>query len=89
MRRGIELAAGPLGLFVYGVLNRLLLVTGLHHILNNVVWFIVGDFHGATGDYLQQPTGEPTRDLLAMARDGLAFKLRAAIRARTDVCFEL
>jgi two-component system CheB/CheR fusion protein len=37
-------------------------------------------FHGATKDYLEQPTGEPTRDVLAMARDGLAFKLRAAIR---------
>ncbi|MGI4879367.1 MAG: CheR family methyltransferase [Janthinobacterium lividum] len=37
-------------------------------------------FHGATRDYLEQPTGEPTRDLLAMTRDGLAFKLRAAIR---------
>jgi two-component system CheB/CheR fusion protein len=37
-------------------------------------------FHGPTGDYLEQPTGEPTRDLLTMARDGLAPKLRSAIR---------
>lgn len=37
-------------------------------------------FHGATRDYLEQPSGEPTRDLLAMARDGLALKLRGAIR---------
>jgi chemotaxis methyl-accepting protein methylase len=37
-------------------------------------------FHGTTRDYLEQPPGEPTRDLLAMARDGLAFKLRGAIR---------
>jgi two-component system CheB/CheR fusion protein len=37
-------------------------------------------FHGPTGEYLEQPTGEPTRELLAMARDGLALKLRAAIR---------
>lgn len=43
-------AAGPLGLFIYGLANRLLLVTGLHHILNNLAWFLVGDFHGATGD---------------------------------------
>jgi PTS system N-acetylglucosamine-specific IIC component len=53
-------AAGPLGLFVYGVLNRLLIVTGLHHILNNVVWFIVGDFHGATGDLNRFFAGDPT-----------------------------
>ena len=38
-------------------------------------------FHGDTGDYLQQPTGEPTRDLLAMAREGLLTKLRAAIQS--------
>lgn len=37
-------------------------------------------FHGTTRDYLEQPSGEPTRDLLTMARDGLATKLRAAIR---------
>lgn len=53
-------AAGPFGLFAYGVLNRLLLVTGLHHILNNVVWFIVGDFHGATGDLNRFFAGDPS-----------------------------
>ncbi len=37
-------------------------------------------FHGTTRDYLEQPSGEPTRDLLAMARDGLGLKLRGAIR---------
>jgi PTS system N-acetylglucosamine-specific IIC component len=53
-------AAGPFGLFAYGVLNRLLIVTGLHHILNNVAWFIVGDFHGATGDLHRFFAGDPT-----------------------------
>jgi N-acetylglucosamine PTS system EIICBA or EIICB component len=53
-------AAGPVGLFVYGVLNRLLIVTGLHHILNNVAWFIIGDFHGATGDLNRFFAGDPT-----------------------------
>ncbi|HLX52603.1 MAG TPA: N-acetylglucosamine-specific PTS transporter subunit IIBC, partial [Aquella sp.] len=43
------LKAGPFGLFFYGVLNRLLLVTGLHHILNNLVWFVFGDFKNITG----------------------------------------
>ena len=37
-------------------------------------------FHGPTGDYLEQPTGEPSTNLFAMARDGLAAKLRAAVR---------
>jgi PTS system N-acetylglucosamine-specific IIC component len=64
--RGIDglshgiVAAGPLGLFAYGALNRLLIVTGLHHILNNVAWFILGDFHGATGDLNRFFAGDPT-----------------------------
>jgi N-acetylglucosamine PTS system EIICBA or EIICB component len=53
-------AAGPFGLFAYGFLNRLLIVTGLHHILNNVAWFIIGDFHGQTGDLNRFFAGDPT-----------------------------
>jgi PTS system N-acetylglucosamine-specific IIC component len=52
--------AGPIGLFVYGVLNRLLLITGLHHILNNIAWFLLGDFQGATGDLKRFFAGDPT-----------------------------
>ena len=52
--------SGLVGLFLYGVLNRLLIITGLHHILNNVVWFIVGDYHGATGDLKRFFAGDPT-----------------------------
>jgi N-acetylglucosamine PTS system EIICBA or EIICB component len=54
------LGAGSLGLFAYGVLNRILIVTGLHHILNNFAWFIVGDYHGATGDLNRFFAGDPT-----------------------------
>ena len=53
------IASGEIGLFVYGVLNRLLIVTGLHHILNNVAWFIVGDYNGATGDLKRFFAGDP------------------------------
>jgi PTS system N-acetylglucosamine-specific IIC component len=52
--------AGPIGLFLYGVLNRLLLITGLHHILNNIAWFLLGDFNGATGDLKRFFAGDPT-----------------------------
>jgi len=52
--------SGNFGLFVYGVLNRLLIVTGLHHILNNIAWFIIGDFHGTTGDLKRFFAGDPT-----------------------------
>jgi PTS system N-acetylglucosamine-specific IIC component len=54
------LGAGSIGLFVYGVLNRILIVTGLHHILNNFAWFIVGDYQGATGDLKRFFAGDPT-----------------------------
>ncbi|HEY0434990.1 MAG TPA: N-acetylglucosamine-specific PTS transporter subunit IIBC, partial [Phenylobacterium sp.] len=53
-------SSGDLGLFVYGLANRILIVTGLHHILNNIAWFIVGDFHGATGDLKRFFAGDPT-----------------------------
>jgi PTS system N-acetylglucosamine-specific IIC component len=52
--------SGGAGLFVYGVLNRLLIVTGLHHIINNAAWFVVGDFEGATGDLRRFFAGDPT-----------------------------
>jgi PTS system N-acetylglucosamine-specific IIC component len=54
------IGSGTIGLFLYGVLNRLLIITGLHHILNNVAWFIVGDFHGTTGDLKRFFAGDPT-----------------------------
>jgi PTS system N-acetylglucosamine-specific IIC component len=54
------LGAGSIGLFAYGVLNRILIVTGLHHILNNFAWFIVGDYHGATGDLKRFFAGDPS-----------------------------
>jgi two-component system CheB/CheR fusion protein len=37
-------------------------------------------FHGRTDDYLMQPVGVPTQDLLAQARNGLRTKLRSALQ---------
>ncbi len=54
------LASGSIGIFAYGVLNRVLIVTGLHHILNNVAWFLLGDFQGVTGDLKRFFAGDPT-----------------------------
>ena len=57
-------ASGPIGAFSFGVLNRLLIPTGLHHILNNLAWFVVGSFQGAkgvvTGDLNRYFAGDPT-----------------------------
>ncbi|MEA3456925.1 MAG: PTS transporter subunit EIIC [Campylobacterota bacterium] len=35
---------GEAGTFIYGTLNRLLIPLGLHHILNSVFWFQLGDY---------------------------------------------
>jgi two-component system, chemotaxis family, CheB/CheR fusion protein len=39
-------------------------------------------FRGQTDDYLVHPAGEPTDDLLAMAREGPRLKLRAALHRK-------
>src|SRR5688500_7224409 len=54
------LGSESIGLFAYGVLNRALIVTGLHHILNNIAWFLLGDFNGVTGDLKRFFAGDPT-----------------------------
>jgi len=52
--------SGELGLFIYGLLNRVLIVTGLHHILNNVAWQLLGEYNGVTGDLNRFFKGDPT-----------------------------
>jgi len=59
MSRSILDAEG-IGRFAYGVLNRVLIVTGLHHILNNLAWFLVGDYNGVTGDLKRFFAGDPS-----------------------------
>ncbi|HEV7605952.1 MAG TPA: N-acetylglucosamine-specific PTS transporter subunit IIBC [Steroidobacteraceae bacterium] len=54
------LRSGEVGLFVYGVLNRVLIVTGLHHIINNMAWFLLGDFKDITGDLRRFAAGDPS-----------------------------
>jgi PTS system N-acetylglucosamine-specific IIC component len=54
------LGSESIGLFAYGVLNRALIVTGLHHILNNIAWFLLGDYNGVTGDLKRFFAGDPT-----------------------------
>ena len=54
------IGSGEAGLFVYGVLNRILIITGLHHVLNNIAWFLIGDYGGATGDLNRFFAGDPS-----------------------------
>jgi PTS system N-acetylglucosamine-specific IIC component len=57
--------AGEIGLFLYGFFNRLLLVTGLHHVFNSLFWFQLGDFTNnqgvvVHGDIARFMAGDPT-----------------------------
>ncbi len=40
---------GAIGAAVFGFLNRILIPLGLHHVLNNIFWFTIGDFTDAAG----------------------------------------
>ncbi|MEP7007875.1 MAG: CheR family methyltransferase, partial [Sphingomonas bacterium] len=42
--------------------------------------FRVLHFHGSTEEYLTQPAGAPTLDLLSLAREGLRLTIRSAVR---------
>jgi PTS system N-acetylglucosamine-specific IIC component len=37
-----------------------LIVTGLHHIINNIAWFLLGDYNGTTGDLKRFFAGDPS-----------------------------
>jgi len=42
-------SAGGFGVFLYGFIHRILVVFGLHHLLNHVFWFQVGGYTAADG----------------------------------------
>ncbi|WP_069875388.1 N-acetylglucosamine-specific PTS transporter subunit IIBC [Fusibacter sp. 3D3] len=54
------IGAGALGAGVFGFLNRLLIPVGLHHVLNSFLWFVFGEYGGATGDLSRFFAGDPT-----------------------------
>ncbi|VDN47623.1 PTS sugar transporter [Petrocella atlantisensis] len=57
--------SGAIGQFLYGFLNRLLIPTGLHHVLNTIFWFTHGEFTNAAGEVIRGDlfrflAGDPT-----------------------------
>lgn len=44
---------------IYGVVNRLLIPMGLHHVLNTPLWFQLGEYDGAHGDIYRFFAGDP------------------------------
>jgi len=51
---------GAIGSGLFGLLNRLLIPLGLHHVLNSLFWFQFGEFAGKTGDIARFFAGDPT-----------------------------
>ncbi|MCU1647462.1 MAG: N-acetylglucosamine transporter subunit [Nocardia sp.] len=45
---------------IFGFANRMLLPLGLHHILNSVLWFVIGDYNGTHGDIPRFLAGDPS-----------------------------
>lgn len=57
--------SGSIGGFFFGLLNRLLIPFGLHHVINSFVWFQFGEFKNSagkivTGDLTRFFAGDPT-----------------------------
>ncbi|TLS49953.1 PTS glucose transporter subunit IIA [Paenibacillus antri] len=62
---GLLLGMGGFGAFLYGMMHRLLVPSGLHYILNNVVWFQTGTYERldgsiVNGDLPRFFAGDPT-----------------------------
>ena len=53
--------SGNIGLFFYGMANRLLIPLGLHHIINNLVWFQFGEFTALQNGVQSVVQGDLTR----------------------------
>lgn len=49
----LVVTSGGIGQFLYGFLNRLLIPTGLHHVLNSIFWFTHGEFTNAAGEVIR------------------------------------
>ncbi|MBM7646548.1 PTS system N-acetylglucosamine-specific IIC component [Scopulibacillus daqui] len=56
--------AGSVGAAIYGLLNRLLIPLGLHHVLNSFIWFVFGDYHGVHGEINRFFAHDPNAGLL-------------------------
>jgi len=54
------IGAGASGVAIFGFLNRLLIPIGLHHVINSFVWFVFGEYEGATGDLHRFFAGDPS-----------------------------
>lgn len=79
--------AGAFGVLIYGILNRLLIPTGLHHVINSYIYYQLGTYTTAsgkvvTGEIPRFLAGDPTAGLfLAMFFIPMMFGLPGACMA--------
>ena len=86
--------SGSVGQFLYGVLNRGLIPVGLHHVVNSVFWFGLGEYTNAagklvTGDLSRFFAGDPTAGVfMAGFYPVMMFGLPAAAQAMYLTAFK-
>lgn len=79
--------AGVFGVLIYGILNRLLIPTGLHHVINSYIYYQLGTYTTASGEVVAGEiprflAGDPTAGLfLAMFFIPMMFGLPGACMA--------
>lgn len=56
---------GAIGSGLFGLINRLLIPLGLHHVLNTLVWFEFGEYNGAYGDIGRFLAGDPSAGMFS------------------------
>lgn len=75
-------ALGPIGAGIYGVVNRLLIPTGLHHALNQIFWFPVAGINDI-GNFL---AGSKTIEAAAAATDATSCAALGAAHWTGSAC---
>lgn len=77
---------GAIGSGIFGVFNRLLIPIGLHHVLNNIFWFTIGEYNGKTGDINRFFAGDPTAGIYQAGFFPVMMFGMAAIALAIVVC---
>lgn len=86
--------AGALGIFVYGLTNRLLIPVGLHHVINSYIYYELGTYVTATGEIVRGEiprflAGDPTAGLfLAMFFIPMMFGLPGVCMAMYRTAYD-
>lgn len=87
-------SAGAIGVFVYGIANRLLIPSGLHHVINSYIYYELGTYVTSTGAIVKGEiprflAGDPTAGLfLAMFFIPMMFGLPGACLAMCKTAYK-